>query len=76
MPDIIDSVPTSGSDNYVTSGGVYDALANKIDTLDLPNLETDPTVPNWAKQENKPTYSESELGLESITTVEIDQLFT
>lgn len=33
VPDEIDSTPTSGSDNPVTSGGVYTALWNKQDTL-------------------------------------------
>ena len=26
------------------------------------NEETDPTVPSWAKQPNKPTYTASEVG--------------
>lgn len=33
VPDEIDNVPTSGSDNPVKSGGVYTALGNKQDTL-------------------------------------------
>lgn len=33
VPDEIDSSPTSGSSNPVTSGGVYTALSNKQDTL-------------------------------------------
>jgi hypothetical protein len=33
VPDEIDDVPTSGSDNPVKSGGVYTALGNKQDTL-------------------------------------------
>lgn len=31
VPDEIDSTPTSGSDNPVTSGGVYTALQDKLD---------------------------------------------
>lgn len=31
--------------------------------------ETDPTVPNWAKQANKPTYTASEVGALPSTTV-------
>lgn len=33
VPDEIDNVPTSGSDNPVKSGGVYTALGNKQDAL-------------------------------------------
>ena len=33
VPDEIDTSPTSGSDNYVTSGGVYTALQNKTDKV-------------------------------------------
>ena len=29
IPDIVDSAPTQNSENYVTSGGVYTALAAK-----------------------------------------------
>ena len=31
VPEEVDSVPTNNSDNLVASGGVYTALANKID---------------------------------------------
>ena len=31
VPDEVDSTPTSGSSNYVTSGGVYTALTSKAD---------------------------------------------
>lgn len=37
----------------------------KLDGLDLENItfeETDPTVPAWAKEENKPTYTADEVG--------------
>ena len=37
----------------------------KLDGLDLENItfeETDPTVPAWAKAENKPTYTADEVG--------------
>lgn len=33
VPDEIDTTPTSGSDNLVTSGGVYTALSGKQDSL-------------------------------------------
>ena len=35
----IDSTPTSGSENPVTSGGVYSALQGKADTSDLASKE-------------------------------------
>lgn len=31
--------------------------------------ETDPTVPSWAKQTNKPSYSKSEVGLGNVDNV-------
>ena len=31
--------------------------------------ETDPTVPAWAKEPNKPTYSKSEVGLDNVDNV-------
>lgn len=34
VPDEVDSTPTSGSENPVTSGGVYNALSGKQDTID------------------------------------------
>lgn len=34
VPDEIDNVPTSGSDNPVKSGGIYTALEEKQDTID------------------------------------------
>ena len=34
VPDEVDSTPTSGSENPVTSGGVYSALSEKQDTID------------------------------------------
>lgn len=49
-----DSAPTADSTNPVTSGGVYAALTSYT--------ETDPTVPDWAKAETKPSYTASEVG--------------
>lgn len=37
VPDVVDTVPTSGSDNMVTSGGVYSALSNKANAADIPS---------------------------------------
>lgn len=45
VPDVIDTAPTSGSDNMVTSGGVYTALSSKANASDIPvnvsNLNND-----------------------------------
>lgn len=37
--------------------------------------EKDPTVPNWAKQETKPTYSFDETGLEELSITAIEALW-
>lgn len=64
---------------------------NALDNIELPmrtselindsnflSIETDPTVPYWAKQSAKPTYTASEVGAVSITSeitnAEIDDL--
>ena len=39
VEESIDTTPTSGSDNLVTSGGVYTALSGKADAGDLANKE-------------------------------------
>ena len=56
----------------VATSGSYNDLSNKptipTNTSDLTNdsgfisTETDPTVPSWAKQSSKPTYTASEVG--------------
>ena len=47
---------------YATESYVDEAIAN----IELPDggitVETDPTVPSWAKQANKPTYTAQEVG--------------
>lgn len=68
-----DTAPTQGSTNPVSSGGVYTALQGKQNIIsDLETIrmnasnavktETDPTVPQWAKAANKPTYTAQEVG--------------
>ena len=54
VPDVIDSTPTSGSDNMVTSGGVYTALSNKADASDIP---TESTVSGWGFTKNAGTIT-------------------
>ncbi len=34
VPDVIDTTPTSGSDNLVTSGGVYDAIDTALGDIE------------------------------------------
>ena len=34
VPDVIDTAPTSGSDNMVTSGGVYDAIDTALGDIE------------------------------------------
>ena len=46
-----------------------DAYKQKLDGLNLDNItyeETDPTVPSWAKEPNKPTYTAVEVGLGNV----------
>ena len=54
VPDVIDTAPTSGSDNMVTSGGVYTALSNKADASDIP---TESTVSGWGFTKNAGTIT-------------------
>ena len=46
--------------------GDYSTVSNKavnaVQTSELSSLETDPTVPSWAKASSKPSYSASEVG--------------
>lgn len=58
------------------AANVYDdtALAGRVTTLENAGYitsytETDPTVPNWAKQSTKPTYTASEVGALPDTTI-------
>lgn len=41
---------------------VSNKAANAVQTSELSSLETDPTVPSWAKAANKPSYTASEVG--------------
>ena len=55
------SLPTKVSDLTNDIGFIVGA--------DVPSNETDPTVPSWAKQPNKPTYTASEVHALSDSTV-------
>lgn len=66
---LIDSISSSLS-NYQTKGdyALISAVPTKLSQLQNDSgylnsyTETDPTVPAWAKQANKPTYTASEVG--------------
>ncbi len=48
--------------------GTEEEFAEKL-AAEYLTSESDPTVPNWAKQANKPTYTKSEVGLGSVDNV-------
>lgn len=53
----IDTTPTENSQNLITSGAVK-SVENRI-----------PNVPSWAMASTKPSYSNSEVGLENVDNV-------
>ena len=77
--------PKNLRDYFYTEGEVDDLLSGKEDTIsDLADIrsgaalgatalqsftESDPTVPSWAKQSTKPSYTASEVGALPDTTV-------
>lgn len=64
----IGGTTTGGTRNYEKlnnkpSINDVELIGNKTLTeLGLASEETDPTVPDWAKEENKPTYTADEVG--------------
>ena len=63
--EIAEYIETEGIDltDYATKEYVDEAVSGVVVE------ETDPTVPNWAKQENKPSYSATEVGALPADTV-------
>ena len=60
----------SGTLNQITfNGTVYEDDGNGNVTINTSVSETDPTVPSWAKQSTKPTYTKSEVGLGKVDNV-------
>jgi len=55
VPEVVDTTPTSGSTNPITSGGVYDALQNIPEQEQSDWNETDATDPAYIK--NKPNLA-------------------
>ena len=63
------SKPSGGIPKTDLASGVQSSL-DKADSALQSYTETDPTVPSWAKQQNKPTYTAQEVGaLPSDTTI-------
>lgn len=83
VADIVDNLTTNVKDKPLSAAqGV--ALKTLIDAITVPTkvselendakyltsfTEADPTVPFWAKQTNKPSYSKSEVGLGNVDNV-------
>ena len=83
VADIIDNLTTSAS-NKPLSAKQGAVLKDLIDAITIPTkvseltndagylksfTEEDPTVPDWAKEPNKPSYSKSEVGLGNVDNV-------
>ena len=76
IDDLEDSIPTNTSDltndsGFITSSDIptnVSAFNNDAGYL-TSYTETDPTVPSWAKQPTKPTYTASEVGALPDSTV-------
>lgn len=62
----IDEDPEEDNVEYVTKQEVQDFVDEAI--RDMVTAETDPTVPEWAKQPQKPTYTAVEVGALPNTT--------
>ena len=61
----------SGTLTQITfNGSVYEDDGNGNVTINTSITETDPTVPSWAKQSTKPTYTKSEVGLGNVDNVQ------
>ena len=86
------NMDVSTSDTEITTEikNIYSHASDDYEKLNnLPSLdgrkiignikELDPTVPNWAKQESKPTYTASEVGAvddeNALSLSEIDEIF-
>ena len=66
QPNVIESVSVNGTEQQVTAKGVDitvpTALSDLTDDVGYLTEESDPTVPAWAKQPQKPAYTASEVG--------------
>lgn len=68
----VSNKPLSAAQGVVLKGlidAVNTSLANYQPKGNYLTEETDPTVPSWAKQSTKPSYSKSEVGLGNVDNV-------
>lgn len=70
-PDENGNVNVKTAYEYAQDGGYTGTEAEFAAKLAAEYLtsESDPTVPNWAKQEKKPSYTKGEVGLGSVDNV-------
>lgn len=61
--------PSGGIPKTDLASAVQTSLG-KADSALQSYTETDPTVPSWAKQQNKPSYTKSEVGLGNVDNVQ------
>lgn len=54
--------------NITNTGSVYVGEWHRTGTMEPLTAETDPTVPSWAKQANKPNYTADEVGADASGT--------
>ena len=70
--NVVESVSVNGTKQAVTNKGINITVPTAVSDLnnDLGYLteESDPTVPSWAKQAQKPAYTASEVGALSADT--------
>ena len=71
LPALKQQIETHSSDNNAHSD-IRDAIPTKVSQLandsQFITQESDPTVPSWAKQPNKPEYTATEVGAEPAGT--------
>lgn len=74
FPSYTNVAPYIGDDGYWYT---YDNKSDRYINTEVKAVmvEEDPTVYDWAKSEIKPSYTESEIGISSIETQEIDDMF-
>ena len=69
--------PSIMNEIYDEINSVYNEIPNKVSQLTNDegyiSTETDPTVPSWAKESTKPTYTAAEVGALPDTTVITDE---
>jgi hypothetical protein len=73
VKDMIDDKVDKVDGKGLSTNDFTDEYKTKLDSLEnIEFEETDPTVPAWAKEENKPSYTADEVGALADTTVLAD----